>query len=223
MELPKGQRVIGHFLRFGAPSFARRLPKGRAVLLERLEIRTEEGACNVVPLDELGGLTRREVVADFHCVTTWSYPQVVWSGYPFAAFYERLVVPRLQPGFEPKYIEFRALDGYAVCVHLEDVLEDGVLLADRLNGRPLPVEHGAPYRLVVPQLYGYKNVKHVTGLVLRTTYRRTAVERQTFAHPRGRVALEERGRVLPSWFYRYLYRALFPLTARLYRAVVKSR
>jgi methionine sulfoxide reductase catalytic subunit len=35
------------------------------------------------------------------------------------------------------------------------------LLADTLDGRPLPPEHGGPLRLVVPTQLGYKSVKFV--------------------------------------------------------------
>jgi DMSO/TMAO reductase YedYZ molybdopterin-dependent catalytic subunit len=34
-----------------------------------------------------------------------------------------------------------------------------VLLAYEMDGKPLPREHGAPLRLVIPEMYGYKNVK----------------------------------------------------------------
>ena len=35
------------------------------------------------------------------------------------------------------------------------------MLADTLDGEPLPAEHGGPLRLVVPDQLGYKNVKWV--------------------------------------------------------------
>ena len=34
-----------------------------------------------------------------------------------------------------------------------------VMLAYEMDGKPLPREHGAPLRLVIPEMYGYKNVK----------------------------------------------------------------
>src|SRR5205807_1379906 len=82
-----------------------------------------------------------------------------------------------------------------------------VVLADRLDGEPLSLEHGAPFRLVVPDLYAYKSVKHVSTIRLRKDFRRGLADRQTLSHPRGRVALEERGRGLPGPIYRVLYRA----------------
>ena len=35
------------------------------------------------------------------------------------------------------------------------------MLAYEMDGRPLPREHGAPVRLVIPDMYGYKSVKWV--------------------------------------------------------------
>jgi DMSO/TMAO reductase YedYZ molybdopterin-dependent catalytic subunit len=34
-----------------------------------------------------------------------------------------------------------------------------VMLAYEMDGKPLPREHGAPVRLIIPEMYGYKNVK----------------------------------------------------------------
>lgn len=42
---------------------------------------------------------------------------------------------------------------------LADALADEVLLVDEMNGEPLPPQHGAPLRLVVPGWYGMAHVK----------------------------------------------------------------
>ena len=38
-----------------------------------------------------------------------------------------------------------------------------VMLAYEMDGKPLQREHGAPVRLVIPEMYGYKNVKWLNG------------------------------------------------------------
>ena len=48
---------------------------------------------------------------------------------------------------------------YERSLSLEDALGDDVLLAYRVNGQPLPPQHGFPLRLVVPGWYGMANVK----------------------------------------------------------------
>jgi DMSO/TMAO reductase YedYZ molybdopterin-dependent catalytic subunit len=41
-----------------------------------------------------------------------------------------------------------------------------VLLAYKFNGEPLTVRNGGPVRLIVPEAYGFKNVRHVRRIVL---------------------------------------------------------
>ena len=59
---------------------------------------------------------------------------------------------------------FRAADGYHDSIPLQRALEDDVMLAYLMNGEKLPKEHGFPLRLVVPGLYGIKNVKWITEI-----------------------------------------------------------
>ena len=42
---------------------------------------------------------------------------------------------------------------------MEQALLHDVMLAYEMDGKPLAREHGAPVRLVIPEMYGYKNVK----------------------------------------------------------------
>jgi DMSO/TMAO reductase YedYZ molybdopterin-dependent catalytic subunit len=41
-----------------------------------------------------------------------------------------------------------------------------VMLAYEMDGKPLAREHGAPVRLVIPEMYGYKNVKWLSQINL---------------------------------------------------------
>jgi DMSO/TMAO reductase YedYZ molybdopterin-dependent catalytic subunit len=40
------------------------------------------------------------------------------------------------------------------------------MLAWEMDGKPLRQEHGAPVRVVIPDMYGYKNVKWVAEINL---------------------------------------------------------
>ncbi len=42
------------------------------------------------------------------------------------------------------------------------------MLAHAMDGEPLTREHGAPVRLVMPKMYGYKGVKWVERITLTT-------------------------------------------------------
>ena len=102
-------------------------------------------------------------------------------------------------------------------MQLHDLLADEVLLADTLDGDALPIEHGAPLRLVAPAHYGFKNVKHIAAIEFwrdSRAYRFPFPYPQLMDHPRGRVAFEERGRWIPPGVLRFFYRLLIPGTIR---------
>jgi len=66
-------------------------------------------------------------------------------------------------------VVFTAADGYSDSIPFSLAMEPTVLLAYGLNGEQLPREHGFPLRLVVPGIYGMKNVKWITGIELSPT------------------------------------------------------
>jgi len=220
-KLPPGQHAIGFFPRFGVPAYARRLPDGK---VEAELIVGGDGTESItLHLPELQSLPRKEMVADLHCVTTWTRCDLHWEGWSLRDVYDTFIAPRTRPDAAPVYLELRALDGYSICLLLSDALSSNVIIADRLQGEPLTLEHGAPLRLVAPDLYAYKSAKHICRIDLRTDFRPGFADRQTNAHRRGRVALEERGRGLPGWVYRWIYRALFRPTLWYYRRIDRKR
>ena len=61
-------------------------------------------------------------------------------------------------------VVFRAADGYDDSIPFERAMQDDVMLAYLMNGEKLPKEHGFPLRLIVPGLYGIKNVKWIVEI-----------------------------------------------------------
>ncbi|RJQ14716.1 MAG: hypothetical protein C4560_12135 [Nitrospiraceae bacterium] len=61
---------------------------------------------------------------------------------------------------------FFAEDGYSDSIPYSLSLSDDVFLAFRMNGEPLPGEHGFPLRAIVPGIYGMKNVKWLSKIEL---------------------------------------------------------
>jgi len=55
-------------------------------------------------------------------------------------------------------------DPYYVSIDLETARHRQTLLATQFNGKPLPLEHGAPLRLLVPMKLGLKNIKAITEI-----------------------------------------------------------
>jgi DMSO/TMAO reductase YedYZ molybdopterin-dependent catalytic subunit len=205
-KLPPGQHEAAMFPRFGLTQFARRFPSE----MTRAELKIVGNVDRQLHLyDALAGLPRVEQVSDFHCVTTWSYRSLRWGGVRFSDFYEKIVVPSEGLHSGATVVALRGQDGARSGMLLMDLLSPDVLLADTLNGMTLGVEHGAPLRLIAPRHYGYKSVKHLCQIEFKSEddgYRASGF--QFMDHPRARVALEERGRLLPGSFFRYLYRPL---------------
>ena len=62
-------------------------------------------------------------------------------------------------------ISFFADDGYSDSFFLQKATEPWVIVAYEMNGEPLPMNHGAPVRIIVPGIYGMKNVKYLNRIV----------------------------------------------------------
>ena len=60
----------------------------------------------------------------------------------------------------------RAADNYSDSFPLEAALRDGTIVAYFQNGEPLTRDHGFPARVLVPGIYGMKNLKWVTEISL---------------------------------------------------------
>lgn len=202
--LPPGQRARSDFPRFGHPLIVRRVPSQPRPV--DIEVTGAVQAPIRLHADDLATLDRREQISDFHCVTTWSATDLRWSGYAFGDVWTSLVVPQARPDARASHVAFTGIDGWRACLPLEDVLAADVLLADRLDDVPLGIDHGAPIRLVAPAHYGFKSVKHLRRIqVLLEPIPDSAAR---IGHPRGRVALEERGGFLPLPLQRVFGRAL---------------
>lgn len=209
--LPLGQREIAQFPRFGLLPFATRFPS--VTDMATIEIDGDVAAPVEVGV-ELSRIARVEQCSDFHCVTTWTRRHVRWSGIRFSDFFHQIVVPLAGPHPDATFVVLRAQDGARTSLPLADLLAPEVLLADRLDGEPLPVAHGAPLRLVAPAHYGYKSIKHINRVEFwKSSANYRPVGFRFMDHPRARVAFEERGQWVPGRVLRYLYRPLVRYTA----------
>ena len=85
----------------------------------------------------------------------------VWTGVRLSALLERAGV---QAGATELIL--RAADNYADSFPIEAAMADGTIVAFLQNGEPLTRDHGFPARVLVPGIYGMKNVKWVTEIEL---------------------------------------------------------
>ena len=109
----------------------------------------------------LQSLPRREVTADFHCVTRFSTLDNAWSG-----FATRDVLGAVALSTDATHAMIHCYGGYTTNLPLADLLSEHALFADRHGGEPLAPDHGGPLRLVVPHLYAWKSAKWVSGVEL---------------------------------------------------------
>lgn len=138
--------------------------------------------------EEIQGLPRIQVRADFHCVEGWSVPDLVWEGVPASA-----ILYLVQPEPEVQWVLAHSLEGYTTNIPFSYFARPDTLLAFSLNGKPLPPEHGWPLRLVVPSLYAWKSAKYLTALEFLTELKRGYWEERGY-HDVGDPWREERRR-----------------------------
>ncbi len=112
--------------------------------------------------DDLRALPRAEQVSTFHCVTGWTVPNVHWAG---VRFHDLLAAAQPLPQAHAAHFVSAEVP-YDDYLTLTQVSLPDVLLAYEMDGVPLPQEHGAPVRVVIPDMYGYKNVKWVHRITL---------------------------------------------------------
>jgi len=83
-----------------------------------------------------------------------------WTGVPLASILQQAGLGKARD------VVFHAADGYSDSIPVERALQPLCCLAYEMNGAPLTSGHGFPLRLIVPGIYGMKNVKWITSIEL---------------------------------------------------------
>ena len=112
--------------------------------------------------DQLKALPKAEQVSTFHCVTGWTVNNVHWAGVRFQQLFD-LVQP-LPAATAVRFVS--AEHPYEDSLTLDQLRFPDAMLAYELGGEPLSRPHGAPARVVLPEMYGYKGVKWLTRMEL---------------------------------------------------------
>ena len=111
-------------------------------------------------LAELKRLPSRTQITRHACEEGWS-AICQWTGVPLRSILESV---GLQPG--ARYVQFHAYDDLADGIDMLDALHPQTILAYGMNGRELPLGHGAPLRLRVETQVGYKSMKFLRRIVV---------------------------------------------------------
>lgn len=107
------------------------------------------------------GLEHITDVSDFHCVTRWSQLDIDWQGVR-----AQDILEMAGPLAHAKFVTMYGEDGYTTNLPLEALLDDDVLIAHSVLGKPLSKEHGGPVRMVVPKRYAWKGAKWLKAIEL---------------------------------------------------------
>lgn len=128
---------------------------------------------------DVDGLIRKIGVEErlyrFRCVEAWAMA-VPWTGFPFrkllelvqplaAAKYVRMVTAA-RPDEMPNWYGSRRVFPYYEALSLEEANHELAFIATGIYGHPLPPQHGAPLRLIVPWKYGLKGIKSIVAFEL---------------------------------------------------------
>jgi DMSO/TMAO reductase YedYZ molybdopterin-dependent catalytic subunit len=110
-------------------------------------------------------LPRVHQVSTFHCVTGWTVKDVRWAGVRF-----KHLLGLVDPLPQANAIRFVSAEHpYDDSLTIPQALLPDVMLALELDGAPLSRPHGAPARVVIPEMYGYKGVKWLERMELVAT------------------------------------------------------
>lgn len=111
-------------------------------------------------LSNLQQFPSRKQITRHTCEEGWT-AIAEWTGVPLSTILQSVGI---LPG--ARFINFYAYDGYIDSIDLYDAFHPQTILAYGMNGRNLPLQHGAPLRLRVETQIGYKSMKYLERIVV---------------------------------------------------------
>jgi len=152
-RLPPGQRVLEYLRPMGGDE-----SDGK---VESFRLKVHGLVKKPFEVDYKGLLALPQVTkqADVHCVTGWSMLGGQWKGVQVATLAELAGI-----NSNVRYVIFEAAHGFTANAPLKEATADNALITYRLNGKPFALNHGAPVRGLVPDLYFWKSAKWITGV-----------------------------------------------------------
>ena len=128
-----------------------------------------------------------ERIYRLRCVEAWSMV-IPWIGFPLAD-----LIKRFEPTSNAKFVEFETIVDaetmpginsrfaivrwpYREGLRIDEATNPLTFMAVGLYGSYLPVQNGAPWRLIVPWKYGFKSIKSIVKINFRETQPNTTWE-----------------------------------------------
>ena len=122
-----------------------------------------------ITLDDIKILPKTEIIFDFKCIEGWN-EIVYYGGVKFSDFIQHYQlathsgkpISKDEPEDIFQYAGLETPNGaYYVGLDIKSALHPQTILCYEMNGKPLPMNHGAPLRLIIPVKYGIKNLKRI--------------------------------------------------------------
>jgi DMSO/TMAO reductase YedYZ molybdopterin-dependent catalytic subunit len=115
----------------------------------------------------INDFTRYKKVVELNCVEGWSV-NILWEGVQV-----KDILAEAVPTPEAKVVIFHAYDGYTTSFPIEYIVNNNILMADKMNDVIIPPERGFPFQLVAESKWGYKWIKWITQIELsdNTSYK----------------------------------------------------
>src|SRR4051794_874057 len=111
-------------------------------------------------LADLKQLPLRTQITRHTCEEGWT-AIAQWTGVPLSLVLDAVgILPTA------RFVVSYAYDELADSIDLLDALHPQTILAYGMNGRDLPIQHGAPVRLRVERQMGYKSMKYLQRIVV---------------------------------------------------------
>src|SRR5690349_781653 len=84
-----------------------------------------------------------------------------WTGVPLGTILQSV-------GIKPsaRFVNLHSYDGWEDSIDLMDAFHPQTILAYGMNGKNLPIQHGAPLRIRVEKQIGYKSMKYLHKIVI---------------------------------------------------------
>ncbi len=126
----------------------------------RLSIEGQVKNPGIYSLSDLQQFPSRTQITRHTCEEGWTAIGE-WTGVPLGTILE-------QCGIMPnaRFVNYYTYDGFDDSIDLMDAFHPQTLIAYGMNGKDLPVPHGAPVRLRVEKQIGYKSAKYLRKIVV---------------------------------------------------------
>lgn len=133
-----------------------------------LSVEGSVSRAGIYSLADLQSFPARTQITRLTCEEGWS-AIAEWTGVPLSLVLQNAgILP------SARFVNFYAYDGWMESIDLLDAFHPQTILAYGMNGRELPVPHGAPVRLRVERQIGYKSVKFLQRIVVTDEYVETS-------------------------------------------------